>query len=87
MNPLMKYTMFRLALFLLIAVPLWVLPIPLDPIVKLMVALLVSAVVSLFVQRRMRDDVSSQVATTVQKRSEKKERLRAALAGDDDEQY
>jgi hypothetical protein len=85
MNPIMKYTLFRLVIFVVIAVGLWVIPVAVDPFLKLMVALLVSAVVSFFVMRRMRNEMADQVAGAVQRRTEKKERLRAALAGDDDE--
>jgi sensor histidine kinase regulating citrate/malate metabolism len=85
MNPIMKYTLFRLAIFVVVSAVLWVLPVAVDPLLKLMVALLVSAVVSFFVMKRMRGQVAEQVAGAVQRRTAKKQRLRAALAGDDDE--
>ena len=85
MNPIMKYTLFRLIIFVVISAGLWAIPVDVDPFLKLMVALLVSAVVSFFVMKRMRGEVADQVAGAVQRRTEKKERLRAALAGDDDE--
>ena len=85
MNPIMKYTLFRLIIFVAVSAGLFLIPLDVDPLLKLMVALLVSAVVSFFVMRRMRNEVADQVAGAVQRRTEKKERLRAALAGDDEE--
>jgi membrane protein implicated in regulation of membrane protease activity len=82
-NPYVKYTMARLGLFVAAAALVWFLP--LDPLVRLMIALVISAVASLFLLRRMRDDVSVHVSGSVDRRRDSRERLRRALAGEDGE--
>ena len=79
----MKYSFARLAIFLVVAAALLLLPVPVDPLIKLMVALLVSAVLAYFLLGRLRDQVGEQVAGVAQRRAEKKDRLRSALAGED----
>ena len=82
MSPAVKYTLARLGIFLAVfalLLPVSGLGIPL----KLMIAILFSAAVSWFVLRGLRDRVSQQVERTVDRRREERERLRAALAGDD----
>jgi hypothetical protein len=44
----------------------------------------VSAVLGWFLLRRMRDDVATQVEQAVERRKDQKEKLRSALAGDDE---
>jgi hypothetical protein len=83
MSPFMKYSFARLAIFLVVAAALLLLPVPVDPLLKLMVALLLSAVLAYFLLGRLRDQVGEQVAGVAQRRAEKRERLRSALAGDD----
>ena len=83
MNPFMRYTLARLGIFVAVAATLFFLPIPIDPLLRLMIALLVSAVLSYFVLGKLRNQVGEQVATVAQRRSARKERLRSALAGDD----
>jgi hypothetical protein len=83
MSPFMKYSFARLAIFLVVAAALLLLPVPVDPLLKLMVALLLSAVLAYFLLGRLRDQVGEQVAGVAQRRVEKRERLRSALAGDD----
>jgi mannitol-specific phosphotransferase system IIBC component len=81
-NPAIKYTLARLGLF--VAVLLLLLPIPaLDILLKLMIAVLVSAVASWFLLRRMRDQVADRLEQTMERRREEKEKLRTALAGED----
>jgi cytoskeletal protein RodZ len=82
MSPAFKYSYGRLGLFLLCFVLL--LPTPLNILVKAMVALLVSAVLSLFVLRKWRDQMGEQLSSASAKRSAEKQRLRAALAGDEE---
>lgn len=82
MSPAFKYTYGRLGLFLLCF--LLLLPTPLNILVKAMVALLVSAVLALFVLRKWRDQMGEQLSSAASKRSAEKQRLRAALAGDED---
>ena len=84
MSPLMKYTLARLAVFVVVAAALFYAPIELDPLLRLMIALLVSAIASYFLLGALRGRVGEQVAGAAERRAQKKERLRAALAGDDD---
>lgn len=81
-NPAVKYTLARLGLFA--AVLLLLLPVPgVDILLKLMIAVLVSAALSWFLLRGMRDQVAGQVERAVERRRAEKEKLRAALAGDE----
>jgi hypothetical protein len=82
MSPAFKYSYGRLGLFLLCFLVL--LPTPLNILVKAMVALLVSAVLALFVLRKWRDQMGDQLSTASSRRAAEKARLRAALAGDED---
>jgi hypothetical protein len=82
MSPAFKYSYGRLGLFLLCM--LLLLPTPLNILVKAMVALLVSAVLGLFVLRKWRDEMGEQLSTAAARRTAEKARLRAALAGDDE---
>jgi hypothetical protein len=81
MNPSVKYTLGRLGLFLAVFGALW--PVPLHPLVKLMIAVLVSAVLALFLLRGWRDEMAESLAASARRRRAERERLRAALAGDD----
>jgi Protein of unknown function (DUF4229) len=83
-RPALKYTLGRLGLFVAVAAVLFVLPIAIDPLLRLMIAVLVSAALSFVLLRRWRDDVAVQVSAAVGRRVQAKERLRAALAGDDE---
>ncbi|GIF19917.1 hypothetical protein BJ973_006959 [Actinoplanes tereljensis] len=82
MSPAVKYTLGRLGLFVLIFVLL--LPLPLNILVRAMIALLVSAILSYFLLSDWRNQMGEQLAGASTRRSEEKERLRAALAGDED---
>ena len=84
MKPGMKYALGRLAIFVLCAVPAVVLLPDVNPALKLLVALLLSAVLSYFLLRQWRDEVAEQMSVNARRRIEEKERLRSALAGDDD---
>lgn len=82
MIPLLKYTVARLVL--LAGVFLILLPVPgLSLLIKAMVALLVSLVLSWFMLGRLREQTSVALAQLVERRRERKARLRAALAGED----
>ena len=82
-SPAVKYTLARLGL--LVAVFILLVPVPgMNVLLKLMIAVLVSAVLGWFLLRRMRDDVASQVEQAVERRKDQKEKLRSALAGDDE---
>jgi Zn-dependent protease with chaperone function len=82
MSPYLKYTLGRLALFVIVFVLLQ--PLPLNILVSAMVALLISAVLSYFLLARWREEMSDRLAASASRRSAEKERLRAALAGDED---
>ena len=81
-SPVVRYTLARLGVFLAAAAVLFVVPIGLHPLLRLAIALLISAGLSLFLFRGLRDQVAEQLAAGARRRSEEKARLRAALAGD-----
>jgi hypothetical protein len=82
MSPYLKYTLGRLGLFALVFVLL--LPLPLNILVKAMIALLFSAVLSYFLLADWRNKMGERLAESAGRRSAEKERLRAALAGDEE---
>ncbi|HTJ37219.1 MAG TPA: DUF4229 domain-containing protein [Dactylosporangium sp.] len=84
MSPFLKYTLARLGLFGLVALAVLALPIDVSVLLKLMIAVLVSAVLAFFLLKGLRDEASVQAVGMAERRSEKRERLRAALNGDDD---
>jgi hypothetical protein len=79
----MRYSLARLGIFVIVAAGLFFVPIQVDPLLRLMVALLVSAVVAYLLLGRLRMQVGEQVAGAAQRRAERKDRLRSALAGED----
>lgn len=82
MNPAIKYTLARLGLF--VAALLLLLPVPvLDIWLKAMIALLVTMGLSWFLLRRLRDEVAVHLERSFERRRQEKEKLRAALAGED----
>ena len=84
-SPAVKYTLARLGL--MVAVFILLVPVPgINVLLKLMIAVLVSAVLGWFLLRRMRDDVASQVEQAMERRKDQKEKLRSALAGDDEDE-
>ena len=83
MSPFMRYSLARLGIFVIVAAGLFFVPIQVDPLLRLMVALLVSAAVAYLLLGRLRMQVGEQVAGAAQRRAERKERLRSALAGEE----
>ncbi|GAA1802465.1 DUF4229 domain-containing protein [Planosporangium flavigriseum] len=81
---MLKYSLARVGLFVVVAAILIAVPIQLNPLLKLMIAVIVSALLALFLLRGMRDQVAQQMAGTAQRRADEKARLRSALAGDGD---
>ena len=85
MNPILKYTLARLGLFVASVVLVFlIVPGSVNPLLKLLIALVISAAGSFFLLRRWRDDVAGQLATGAARRQGEKERLRSALAGEDE---
>jgi hypothetical protein len=83
MNPAVKYTLGRIGLFLLVFLVLW--PVDLNVLVKLMIALVFSAALAFFLLRRWRDEMAGRLATAAERRKADRDRLRSALAGEDQE--
>jgi hypothetical protein len=81
MSPIVKYTLGRLGLFVVVALAL--LPVPLNIFVKLMIAVIASAGFSLVLLSKWRNEMAEQLGSAAQRRRAEKERLRAALAGDE----
>jgi len=81
MNPALKYTLGRVGLFVLCAVAL--LPVPLNIWVKLMIAVVASFALQFVLLRKWRQEMIGQVDAAMTRRRQEKEKLRAALAGDD----
>ncbi len=85
MNAALKYFLGRLGLFVSVAVPVMLLlPRSMNVLLKLMIVLVVSAALSFFVLRHWRNDVAEQMSVRGRRRQEEKDRLRSALAGDDE---
>jgi hypothetical protein len=81
-NAFLKYNLMRLGL-LVVAVGLcWFLPLNL--LVRLMLAVVLSGVASFFLLRGVRDEMAANIAAGVEKRRAEREKLRSALAGDDE---
>ncbi|MEN3308716.1 MAG: hypothetical protein V7603_4918 [Micromonosporaceae bacterium] len=85
MSPFVKYTLGRVGLFVGIALLLW--PVPVDLLVKLMIALIASFGLQFVVLRKWRVEMINQVDKSVAERRAAKEQLRSALAGDDTEEH
>jgi len=82
-NPLVKYTLGRIGLFA--AVLVVVLPTSYPLLLKLLAAVLVSAVLSWFLLRRWREEAGAHLAAMAERRRAERERLRDALGGDGDD--
>jgi len=82
-SPAIKYTLARVGMFVVVAAAL--LPFGLNPFLAMMIALLVTLPLSYFVLRRWRDQMAEHIDESMRARKEEKQRLRAALSGEDDE--
>jgi len=82
MSSAMKYTLGRIGLFVAAFVAL--LPVNIDIFLKLMLALIFSATLSFFFLRGLRDEMAYEMAQSAERRKAEKERLRSALAGEDE---
>jgi membrane protein implicated in regulation of membrane protease activity len=84
MNPALKYALGRVGLFVAVAVPaVLLLPRDMNFLLKLMIALVLSAVLSFFLLRRWRQEIAERMSENARRRMAEKERLRSALAGED----
>lgn len=79
-----KYTLGRLGLFVAVLAALWL--VEMNIFIKLMVALAFSAALSFFLLKGWRDEMAEEMATAAERRRAEKERLRSALAGEDQDQ-
>lgn len=84
MSPIVKYSLARLGLFVIVAAAALAVPVDISITLKLMIAVLVSAALAFFLLKGLREQASVQAVGAAQRRTEKRERLRAALNGDDD---
>ena len=83
MSPVVKYTLGRIGLFLVILAAMLPVPYPQNFFVKAMIALFASAGLSLVLMRQWRDEMAEQLSAVARRRRAEKERLRSALAGDE----
>ncbi|WP_433530892.1 DUF4229 domain-containing protein [Micromonospora sp. CA-263727] len=81
MSAAVKYTLGRIGLFVVVVAALW--PVSMNIFLKLMVALLFSAALSFFLLKRWRDEMAEEMAAAAERRRTEKERLRTALAGEE----
>jgi hypothetical protein len=81
---MLKYSLARVGLFVAVAAILIAIPLPINILLRLMIAVIVSALLALFLLRGMRNEVAEQMSGTARRRAEEKARLRAALSGDED---
>lgn len=81
MSPAVKYTLGRLGLFVVVFALL--LPVPLNLLVRAMIALVASAAFSYFLLAKWRNEMAEQLGAVAERRQAEKQRLRAALAGDE----
>jgi hypothetical protein len=82
LSPAAKYTLGRVGLFVAVALLLW--PVPIDLLVKLMIAIIASFGLQFVLLRRWRDEMIGQVDRAVTRRKAEKAKLRSALAGEED---
>jgi hypothetical protein len=80
---LVKYTLGRIGLFVVVLLALW--PVDLSFLLKLMLAVIFSAAASFFLLRQWREETATELAASAQRRQAEKERLRSALAGEDEQ--
>jgi cytochrome c-type biogenesis protein CcmH/NrfG len=83
MSPVVKYTLGRLGMFVVLLAVLLPIPYPENFFVKAMIALFASAGLSYVLMGRWRTEMAEQLASVADRRRAEKDRLRAALAGDE----
>jgi hypothetical protein len=82
-NPIVKYSLARMVLFVGCLAAVAFVP-NLNVFLKLLIALVVSSIGSFFLFRAWKDELADRLSTNSRRRLDEKERLRAALAGDDE---
>ncbi|AXH90182.1 DUF4229 domain-containing protein [Micromonospora aurantiaca (nom. illeg.)] len=82
MSAAVKYTLGRVGLFVAVLAALWF--VEMNMFLRLMVALISSAALSFFLLRNWRDEMAGEMAEASERRRAEKDRLRSALAGDDE---
>lgn len=83
MSAAVKYTLGRIGLFVIVLAALWF--VEMNVFLKLMLALVFSAAASFFLLKGWRDEMAEEMAAAAERRRAEKERLRSALAGDDED--
>ena len=84
MSPGLKYSLARVGVFVVCTVPaVYFLPASLDLLLRILIGAVISALLSFILLARMRDEMAQALSTTFEQRRAEKERLRAALAGED----
>ncbi|MET7804261.1 DUF4229 domain-containing protein [Micromonospora chersina] len=81
MSAAVKYTLGRIGLFVGVLAALWF--VEMNMFLRLMLALVFSAALSFFLLRGWRDEMAGEMAEASERRRAEKDRLRSALAGDD----
>ncbi len=82
MSAAVKYTLGRVGLFVAVLAALWF--VEMNMFLRLMVALISSAALSFFLLRNWRDEMAGEMAEASKRRRAEKDRLRTALAGEDE---
>ncbi|MDG4807284.1 DUF4229 domain-containing protein [Micromonospora sp. WMMD1120] len=82
MSAALKYTLGRIGLFVAVLAALWLVDV--DVFLKLILALAFSAALSFFLLRGWRNEMAEEMDTAAKRRRVEKERLRTALAGEDE---
>ena len=87
MTPGLKYTLARFGVFIVCTLPaVLFLPKSLDILPRILIGFVLSAIISFTFLRRWRDEMAQQISDGLDKRREEKNKLRAALAGEDEEE-
>lgn len=81
MSAAVKYTLGRIGLFVGVLAALWF--VEMNMFLRLLLALVFSAALSFFLLRGWRDEMAGEMAEASERRRAEKDRLRSALAGDD----
>jgi hypothetical protein len=83
MSAIVKYTLVRLGIFVVLLAVLLPVPYPENILVKALIALFASAGLSFVLLGRWRNEMAEQLAAAAERRRAEKHRLRSALAGDE----